>query len=58
MNDRVLKITTPYMRFYELAALFEIGQHNNETNEMLNYLGATTIDKINKKYEIRYNSME
>lgn len=49
LNDTILKITTPYMKFYELAALCEI----NEKEKVLQYvreywggmikLGATTI---------------
>jgi hypothetical protein len=39
MNDKVQKITTPYMRFYELAALAEIGQQAYVTKEMKDYWG-------------------
>jgi alpha-L-rhamnosidase len=49
LNDTILKITTPYMKFYELAALCEI----NEVEKVLQFvrdywggmlkLGATTI---------------
>jgi alpha-L-rhamnosidase len=52
MNDSVQKITTPYMRFYELAALCEIGQHKYVTKEILDYwgamvdLGATTFWEV------------
>ena len=34
MNDKVRKITTPYMRFYELAALAEIEQQTYVTKEI------------------------
>lgn len=49
MNDSIQKITTPYMRFYELAALCEINEYEYVTNEILDYwggmldLGATTF---------------
>lgn len=39
MNDKVQQITTPYMRFYELAALAEIGQQKYVTKEMKAYWG-------------------
>jgi alpha-L-rhamnosidase len=52
MNDSVQTITTPYMRFYELAALCEIGEHKYVVNEILNYwggmldLGATSFWEV------------
>jgi alpha-L-rhamnosidase len=39
MNDKVQKITTPYMRFYELAALAETGQQKYVLREMKDYWG-------------------
>ncbi|WP_170304224.1 alpha-L-rhamnosidase-related protein [Duganella radicis] len=39
LNDKVTKITTPYMRFYELAALAENGQHAYVTRQMKDYWG-------------------
>jgi hypothetical protein len=39
MNDTVPKITTPYMRFYELAALAESGQQARVTQEIKDYWG-------------------
>lgn len=39
MNDAVPKITTPYMRFYELAALAETGQQDRVTREIKDYWG-------------------
>jgi hypothetical protein len=39
LNDSVQKITTPYMRFYELEALAMIGQLDYVTHEMKNYWG-------------------
>ncbi|HEU5089105.1 MAG TPA: alpha-L-rhamnosidase C-terminal domain-containing protein, partial [Roseiflexaceae bacterium] len=38
-NPDVPAITTPYMRFYELAALCEIGQHAHVLEEVLAYWG-------------------
>lgn len=52
MNDRVQKITTPYMRFYELAALCEIGEQAHVLSEMESYwggmldLGATSFWEV------------
>ena len=39
LNKNVQKITTPYMRFYELAALCEIGEHRYVVQEMIDYWG-------------------
>ncbi|GJI99907.1 alpha-rhamnosidase [Duganella rhizosphaerae] len=39
LNDKVLNITTPYMRFYELAALAESGQHAYVTGQIKDYWG-------------------
>ncbi len=39
LNDKVQKITTPYMRFYELAALCEIGEQKAVLQEILSYWG-------------------
>jgi hypothetical protein len=38
-NDAVPKITTPYMRFYELAALAESGHQADVTNQIKDYWG-------------------
>jgi len=49
LNDEILKITTPYMKFYELASLCEIGEEEKVINFVKEYwggmlkLGATTI---------------
>lgn len=49
LNDKILPITTPYMKFYELAALCEIGEHAKVLDFVKAYwggmlsLGATTI---------------
>lgn len=52
MNDSVQRITTPYMRFYELAALCELDAHPYVTRQILDYwggmlaLGATTFWEV------------
>ncbi len=49
LNDQVQKITTPYMRFYELEALCALGEQNYVRKEIKDYwggmldLGATTF---------------
>ncbi|HWJ92262.1 MAG TPA: hypothetical protein VNR87_14195 [Flavisolibacter sp.] len=49
LNDSIQKITTPYMRFYELEALCAMGEQDYVLDEMKNYwggmlkLGATTF---------------
>lgn len=39
MNPNALKITTPYMRFYELEALCALGEQDYVRKEMKNYWG-------------------
>jgi hypothetical protein len=39
LNDSVQKITTPYMRFYELEALCALGQQERVLKEMKDYWG-------------------
>lgn len=49
LNDSILKITTPYMKFYELASLCEIGEKEKAIGFVKDYwggmlkLGATSI---------------
>lgn len=49
LNPEVQGIKTPYMRFYELASMCEVGEHRFVLDEMLRYwggmldLGATTF---------------
>lgn len=38
-NEDILKITTPYMRFYELEAMCMLGKHEQVMSEMLDYWG-------------------
>ena len=39
LNDNVQKITTPYMRFYELEALCVLGEQQQVTKEIKDYWG-------------------
>lgn len=39
LNDSVMKITTPYMRFYELASLCALGEQPYVTKEIKTYWG-------------------
>ena len=39
LNDKIQKITTPYMRFYELEALCAMGEQNFVLKEMKDYWG-------------------
>jgi alpha-L-rhamnosidase len=39
LNPNALKITTPYMRFYELEALCKLGEENYVLNEIRDYWG-------------------
>ncbi|PWG80702.1 alpha-L-rhamnosidase-related protein [Pararcticibacter amylolyticus] len=39
LNDKIQKITTPYMRFYELEALCAMGEQKHVTSEMKDYWG-------------------
>ncbi|MDX1938755.1 MAG: alpha-rhamnosidase [Flavihumibacter sp.] len=39
LNDTIQKITTPYMRFYELEALCAMGEQNYVLKEMKDYWG-------------------
>lgn len=39
LNDSVMPITTPYMRFYELEALCALGEHSRVLDEVKSYWG-------------------
>lgn len=56
-NDSVQKISTPYMRFYELAALCELGEQKYVTNEILNYWGGMLDSGATTFWEV-YNPSE
>lgn len=58
LNPNALKITTPYMKFYELEALCILGEHMHVLNEIRDYwggmleLGATSFwEKYNPEEE-------
>ena len=57
LNDSVLKITTPYMRFYELEALCNIGQQDYVTRELRNYWGGMLREGATSFWEL-YNPAE
>jgi alpha-L-rhamnosidase len=57
MNDKVLKITTPYMRFYELAALAEAGQQAFVLKEVKDYWGGMLKEGATSFWEV-YNPAE
>lgn len=54
LNDSILKITTPYMRFYELEALCALGEHKAVTQEMKNYWGGMLREGATTFWE-KYN---
>lgn len=39
LNDSIMPITTPYMRFYELEALCVLGEHDRVLDDMRDYWG-------------------
>ncbi|MBB6130628.1 alpha-L-rhamnosidase-related protein [Mucilaginibacter lappiensis] len=57
MNNSVQKITTPYMRFYELAALAEIGEQKYVTKEIKSYWGGMLREGATTFWE-QYNPGE
>jgi len=56
-NDSVMKITTPYMRFYELEALCVLGEHNRVMTEMKDYWGGMIKEGATSFWE-KYNPDE
>lgn len=50
-NDDVLKITTPYMRFYELEAMCMLGKHDQVMSEMLDYWGGMIAEGATSFWE-------
>lgn len=53
-NDSVMKITTPYMRFYELEALCALGKHDRVMTEMKDYWGGMIREGATSFWE-KYN---
>ena len=39
LNDKIMRITTPYMNFYELEAMCQIGQFDYVTKQLRDYWG-------------------
>lgn len=57
LNDEILKITTPYMRFYELEALCALGEHEAVMREMKAYWGGM-LDQGATSFWEKYNPQE
>ncbi|MCD8291992.1 MAG: alpha-rhamnosidase [Prevotella sp.] len=57
LNDDVLKITTPYMRFYELEALCILGEQNRVMKEIKSYWGGMLMEGATTFWE-KYNPDE
>lgn len=57
MNPDALKITTPYMRFYELEALCALGEQDYVMKEMRNYWGGM-LDLGATSFWEKYNPNE
>lgn len=57
LNDDILKITTPYMRFYELEALCALGEQNQVMKEMKDYWGGMLREGATSFWE-KYNPDE
>ncbi|MBP5418245.1 MAG: alpha-rhamnosidase [Bacteroidales bacterium] len=54
LNDEVLKITTPYMRFYEMEALCQLGEQAQVMREMKAYWGGMLNEGATTFWE-KYN---
>ncbi len=57
LNDSILKITTPYMRFYELEALCALGEQEQVMREMKDYWGGMLSEGATTFWE-KYNPQE
>lgn len=57
LNPEALKITTPYMRFYELEALCQLGEHQFVLDEMRSYWGGMLREGATSFWE-KYNPQE
>ncbi len=57
LNDDILKITTPYMRFYELEALCMLGEQELVTKEIKSYWGGMLKEGATSFWE-KYDSKE
>lgn len=54
LNDSILGISTPYMRFYELEALCALGEHESVTKEIRSYWGGMLDEGATSFWE-KYN---
>ncbi|MCD8297414.1 MAG: alpha-rhamnosidase, partial [Prevotella sp.] len=57
LNDDVLKITTPYMRFYELESMCILGEHCRVLHEIKDYWGGMLKEGATSFWE-KYNPDE
>ncbi|MBV5282909.1 MAG: alpha-rhamnosidase [Paludibacter sp.] len=57
MNDSVMKISTPYMRFYELEALCAMGEQKAVMKEMKDYWGGMIREGATSFWE-KYNTID
>ncbi|MCS2406146.1 Bacterial alpha-L-rhamnosidase 6 hairpin glycosidase domain protein [Bacteroides salyersiae] len=57
LNDSILKITTPYMRFYELEALCALGEQELVMQEIKDYWGGMLREGATSFWE-KYNPEE
>ncbi len=51
LNDSVMPITTPYMRFYELESLCALGEYKRVLKEMRNYWGGMLAEGATSFWE-------
>jgi alpha-L-rhamnosidase len=56
-NDHIMKITTPYMRFYELESLCQLGEQSRVMKEMKAYWGGMLREGATTFWE-KYNPSE
>jgi alpha-L-rhamnosidase len=57
LNDKIMKISTPYMRFYELEAMCTMGETNYVMNEIRSYWGGMLKEGATTFWE-KYNPQE
>ena len=57
LNDKIEKITTPYMRFYELETLCTMGYQSKVLDEMKDYWGGMLKEGATTFWE-KYNPTE
>ncbi len=57
LNDSIMKISTPYMRYYELEALCAMGEYKRVMNEMKVYWGGMIREGATSFWE-KYNQAD